>query len=347
MTSGNHSSGKGSRKVKNFLYNSRPDLLKLISNDLNPNIDPMKLSTGSHKIIIWKTQNCLHFFKQTVYGRCRQNLDCPFCQGKTLLSGFNDLATTHPHLISEWNDKTVDPKYVLAGSHKKVEWLGKCGHKWKAAIYSRAYKGNGCGICSNRVKIMGINDFSSRYPDLISTWSLHNNIKPTEVYFYSEEKYWWTCSFCKKDWLAKISSRAGGWNNCPNCFSKSRLESHVALYLQSKNHNYVQNSRPIKLNSNGKKNLQLDFILPEYMIAFEVQDFATHSKESDCELQDSWFGGGYKQGPTKHAFRKKLAFDQLNLTLFEIWQDEIENGEFKNKINKILEDSLMLDFKKH
>ena len=36
-----------------------------------------------------------------------------------------------------------DPKTVIAGSHKKLGWQCKHGHKWSASVGKRA-RGNGC-----------------------------------------------------------------------------------------------------------------------------------------------------------------------------------------------------------
>ena len=36
------------------------------------------------------------------------------------MSGFNDLATTHPDLVKEWADEDLTPEEVTYGSNKKV-----------------------------------------------------------------------------------------------------------------------------------------------------------------------------------------------------------------------------------
>jgi hypothetical protein len=62
------------------------------------------------------------------------------------LIGFNDLATTHPHLALEalgW-----DPTTVVAGGKAKKKW--KClieGHTWKVSISDRK-AGSGCPSCA-------------------------------------------------------------------------------------------------------------------------------------------------------------------------------------------------------
>lgn len=52
-------------------------------------------------------------------------------------------------LMAEWNwDKNnelgLNPKELTCGSNKKVWWLGKCGHEWKATVKGR----KGCPYCA-------------------------------------------------------------------------------------------------------------------------------------------------------------------------------------------------------
>lgn len=81
---------------------------------------------------------------------------CPVCSNKVVISGVNDLATTHPSLIEEWDfveNQKIDITTVSAGSHKKVHWKCKKGHKWEAVIYSRTGKNRtNCPFCSQEAR---------------------------------------------------------------------------------------------------------------------------------------------------------------------------------------------------
>lgn len=78
---------------------------------------------------------------------------CPYCSGKRVLVGFNDLATTRPDLASEWDyEKNIlKPTEVTAGAFKDVWWKCANGHSWKARISARDYR-NGCPYCANRTR---------------------------------------------------------------------------------------------------------------------------------------------------------------------------------------------------
>jgi hypothetical protein len=105
--------------------------------------------------MFWWLGDCGHVWKASPNSRSgrRKHHGCPFCSGRRVQRGFNDLSTTHPILSNEWHptkNGDLSPDQINAGSHKKVWWLGICNHEWQTAIYSRA-AGNGCNRCSNNV----------------------------------------------------------------------------------------------------------------------------------------------------------------------------------------------------
>lgn len=75
---------------------------------------------------------------------------------KKVSIGVDDLATTNPEILKEWDyekNYPLTPKDVSIGSGKKV-WLKcqNCGNKWMATIYNRSY-GTGCPNCRFSKKI--------------------------------------------------------------------------------------------------------------------------------------------------------------------------------------------------
>lgn len=80
------------------------------------------------------------------------SLKCPYCTGRKVKKGFNDVATTHPHLIECFEDKTDAEKYTH-GSSKKVNLVcPNCGLKKQMRI-SHLTRNNGmsCLKCSDGV----------------------------------------------------------------------------------------------------------------------------------------------------------------------------------------------------
>ena len=80
----------------------------------------------------------------------KQQRSCAVCAGKQIVSGFNDLATTHPNLAAEMAiDKGYDPRTFRWGTGRKALWRCSQGHEWKAVVGSRV-SGTGCPACANR-----------------------------------------------------------------------------------------------------------------------------------------------------------------------------------------------------
>jgi DNA-directed RNA polymerase subunit RPC12/RpoP len=135
-----------------------------------------------------------------------------------LIVGVNDLATTHPELCKEWHptkNGNLKPVDVTFGSHKKVWWIGKCGHEWEAIIKNRA-KGIGCPICSGKQVLAGFNDLESLFPSIAQEWhpTKNGDLKPSEITAYNSRKVWWI----NKDgfeWQDTINHRTLRGSNAP------------------------------------------------------------------------------------------------------------------------------------
>lgn len=88
--------------------------------------------------------------------RAASGSGCPYCAGRKVLAGFNDLATREPLLAKQWHPKlngSLTPEMVTPGSHRKVWWQCHEGHAWRAVIYSRTGpKRSGCPVCAGRVR---------------------------------------------------------------------------------------------------------------------------------------------------------------------------------------------------
>ncbi len=87
---------------------------------------------------------------------CRGKADpgCPYCSGRKVLAGYNDLATTHPDIAAVWHprmNKRLKPAGVQAVSRKPAWWRGECGHVYQMAVSDRVRAKPGyCPYCSGR-----------------------------------------------------------------------------------------------------------------------------------------------------------------------------------------------------
>ena len=79
-----------------------------------------------------------HEWDAVISNRARGS-NCPYCSGRRILPGFNDLATLYPHLASQLDveQNLLTPTQVGVGN-KRMNWVcGDCNHKWSAVIANR------------------------------------------------------------------------------------------------------------------------------------------------------------------------------------------------------------------
>ena len=137
------------------LATTRPDMLAQWDYERNT-LDPKEILPFAHDKVWWRCE-LGHSWQAVVFSRTKdKGAGCPYCTGRKVLTGFNDLATLKPKVASEWYsplNEGLSPGEVTLGSNKKVWWQCSDGHVWQAAIYSRTRKrGSGCPVCAGTVK---------------------------------------------------------------------------------------------------------------------------------------------------------------------------------------------------
>ncbi|PYC99898.1 hypothetical protein B4U78_013780 [Microbacterium esteraromaticum] len=112
-----------------------------------------------------------HDWPAMVSVRVQQGTGCPFCSNAKVWPGWNDLATTRPDLLSEWDwDANGDtrPTDVTAGTGKRLRWKCSRSHTWEASGRDRR-KGSSCPTCANKRVLAGWNDMATTRPDLVES----------------------------------------------------------------------------------------------------------------------------------------------------------------------------------
>lgn len=114
---------------------------------------------GSDKVYWWKCKQG-HCFQASVNHRT-SGRNCPYCAGKKICVGFNDLASLYPNLSSEWDysKNTITPSDITAHSNKIVWWKCSSGHSWKAKVNSRTSNNTGCPVCNESHGEKRIHDY--------------------------------------------------------------------------------------------------------------------------------------------------------------------------------------------
>jgi hypothetical protein len=128
----------------------RPDLVKEWS-DRNL-FRPEEISVRSGISIEWDCPRG-HAFERRIAERSAGQ-GCPFCAGNRLLSGFNDFATIHPHLLPQYDLDRNDlpPSELLPRWKARIAWKCPLEHRWSATLGSvlRSGDSGGCRGCSAR-----------------------------------------------------------------------------------------------------------------------------------------------------------------------------------------------------
>lgn len=143
---------------ENDLASKFPDLAAQWHPILNGTLVPDQVSVYSNRTVTWLCP-LGHTYTAAVSSRTGRGCGCPYCAGRRVLPGFNDLATRYPELAAQWHpdlNEKLTPEQVTAGSHKKVWWQCPLGHVWKAVVYSRTGTvKTGCPICAGKHPRMG------------------------------------------------------------------------------------------------------------------------------------------------------------------------------------------------
>lgn len=135
----------------NDLATKAPHLIQEWDWEANGELTPQTVTASRREKLNWKC-SLGHTWKATAHSRASRNSNCPYCTNKTLLIGFNDLATLFPSLLSEWDWDENDffPTSVTAYNGKRASWVCQKGHKWSCVIGNRTGKNSGCPKCSNQ-----------------------------------------------------------------------------------------------------------------------------------------------------------------------------------------------------
>lgn len=241
--------------------------------DKNIGIRPNDFLPNSERRVYWKCSKG-HSWK-TAIANFTKNPSCPYCSGKKLLYGLNDLETIYPDIAKEWNyEKNKDkPRDYFKSSNKVVWWKCSKGHEWKERISGRTTQGLNCPYCSHKrasdeYNLLKIN------PILCSEWDYEKNgdLKPSNYLPFSNEKVWWKCKY-GHHWKTTINNRANG-NGCPIC--KKNLQTSFpeqAIFY------YFKNVFIDTVNEDKSFGVELDVYIPSKRIALEYDGVAFHKNE--------------------------------------------------------------------
>jgi len=191
-------------------------------------LDPRKITYGSDKKAWWICKQG-HKWEATINNR-HNGKGCPYCYGRKVCKN-DSLAIKFPKILEEWNYKKnikLDPYSTAPYSSKKIWWICKKKHEWKARVFSRS-SGCGCPYCSGR-QAADDNCFLKTHPEPCKEWDYLKNgiLTPKNVNRGSHKKVWWKCNE-GHEWETTVHNRGQG-NGCPKCAIKRRCGKNNCNY---------------------------------------------------------------------------------------------------------------------
>ena len=141
------------------------------------------------------------------------------------------VGASYPDVSKEWHptkNENIPIDSIMPMSNVKFWWkCSTCGHEWMDTPNHRCGRNSGCPLCAGKVVVAGVNDLSTRYPNLAEEWNRERNgeLTPETVSSRSNKKVWWKCLDFGHEWECVISDRTriGHATNCPYCGHKKVL----------------------------------------------------------------------------------------------------------------------------
>ena len=318
----NRNKGTVIRRVKthagdNTLRKFNPSLAEEWHPILNGNLTADDVSPYS-KVKVWWIGKCGHEWEATVERRS-SGTSCPYCAGKKVLIGFNDLKTTNPDLADEWHPtkNEIKPEEVTKGSNKKVWWqCSVCGFEWQTGVNYRVERGGSCPNCKKKLHSKHVLDYKKNFKTIIKTISPSIEVGD---YYNSSTKVLCRCKICNYEWKALPHNLLNG-HGCPKCSGNLKITNEEFISRV----NALSPNIKILSDYKGRK----EKIKCRCLICRKEWETSAGSilNGSGCPFYRAHpnYKGGNKK--TTEEFKKELHLKNPNITI---------NGEYKNAITKI------------
>jgi len=274
-----------------------PDISKEIQD-----LDPKLITTGSHKICLWKCQKsgCGYIWKCSVNERINGKKSCPKCKGNVAEKG-SCLADTHRELMSEWDfEKNNISPFLITSKNGSILINWKCKnypneHKWQTKLEKRvSKKPTRCKFCYGTKSTSLIESIKTTHPDIANQWNYSKNvIDISTVRGGSGTKVWWKCNDCGHEWQATPANRTGvnktGCKTCSDKINKKGQSKIEAKVREQINKIYKTDSSPKNTNFTFKSKMpvSVDFFLEEISLAFDIDPYYTHKNRFKIDSEKS------------------------------------------------------------
>lgn len=166
--------------------------------------------------VLWECPTCHGTYAFPVSDKREGNISCPYCNGRRVLSGFNEIPSW---LITEYSLKNEVPisEYPVNSVHKVLWTCPTCHGDYLYRICDREIGDDSCPYCRHKKILPGFNSLADTDPDLAKEWSSDNPDLPSEYMKSSWYRALWTCPTCHGNYFYRICDRELDDDSCPYC----------------------------------------------------------------------------------------------------------------------------------
>ncbi|SEB73426.1 Probable Zinc-ribbon domain-containing protein [Paramicrobacterium humi] len=191
-------------------------------------ITPRQFRAASREHYWWTCPQG-HSYKTRPTNRAFNQTSCPVCMNRKIVPGVNDIATTHPEVLSEWKhlDDTGGPHNYSAGSSRAVRWVCPKGHEYIMSPVDWL-SGHRCHTCAHERLRKNGRHLSATHPNLAAEWDYEENkLTPEDIDATFHKKVAWVCASGHHYWQ-RVDLRARGFP-CTRCAKSGVIQGRNDL----------------------------------------------------------------------------------------------------------------------
>lgn len=179
----------------------------------------------SSELALWICPECNGEFSSSIRSMTSGEIDCPFCNDRKVLPGYNSLAAKYPAVAQLWSSRNLkSAEKVLYKSNEAALWIcPECKGEYSSSIRSMTSGEVDCPYCNDRKVLPGYNSLDIKYPDVAKLWSSKNIKKSADVLYKSDAPALWLCPECNGEFTLSIRSMTTGEKDCPYCNDRKVL----------------------------------------------------------------------------------------------------------------------------
>ena len=178
---------------------------------------------------LWTCPTCHGDYSARIIEVVNGETNCPYCNNRKLLPGFNSLAVKHPDIAKMWSKQNrFSADQVLPNINIATWTCPTCHGDYSARIIEVINGEAECPYCNNKKLLSGFNSLADKYPDIVNLWSDQNELSPNQV-LPNTTIATWTCPTCRENYPARIIDVINGVADCPYCSGRKALPGKTSF----------------------------------------------------------------------------------------------------------------------